>query len=89
MKKIPDKTQNLYVTYLKQYKKASKGIPFYLKGVRMNNMEFCYFLTLIKTVKYNSKNRRIGIYFFSPPKWLRCYLDFCPDGGEKNMEVYL
>lgn len=41
MKKIPDKIQNLYATYLKQHENASKEIPFYLKWLRYY-LDFCH-----------------------------------------------
>lgn len=41
MKKIPDKIQNLYVTYLKQHEIPSRDIPFYLKWLRYY-LDFCH-----------------------------------------------
>ncbi|NIR48971.1 integron integrase [candidate division KSB1 bacterium] len=41
MKKIPDKLQIIYVTYLEQHKNASKEIPFYLKWLRYY-LDFCH-----------------------------------------------
>ena len=41
MKKIPDKIQNLYVTYLKRHENASKEISFYLKWLRYY-LDFCH-----------------------------------------------